>query len=244
MKSEENINIILKRLEQKKRTRILAFGASDTQRRSYGMHWLDCLELGLNQKFGPYVTMINTGIGGDTAKMLLKRFDQDAAFYKPHLVIITIGGNDAVGGKNITPEQFAEDLKKLYRKFSKLGTLVVFQTYYAFNNKKLKVKGCRRFNEFMQIVRKIAAKTGASLIDHHKRWMSLQEKEPDLYYSLMLDTWHLNDKGNLVMGSDIAHNFKADALFKANEHMDESALWKDSLKTIKLMDSWEIKENE
>ena len=244
MKLEENINTVLKRLEQKKRTRILAFGASDTQRRSYGMHWLDCLELGLNQKFGPYVTMINSGVGGDTAEMLLERFDEDAAFYKPHLVILTIGGNDAVGGKNIHPEKFAEDLRILYRKFSKLGTLVIFQTHYAFNREKLKEEGWKRFNDFMQIVRDIATEIGAGLIDHHKRWIPLQEKEPELYHSLMLDTWHLNDKGNLVMGSDIALKFKADALFKANEHMDESELWKDSLKTIKHMDYLEMKENE
>lgn len=241
-KLDEKIDALLKRLEQKKRTRILAFGASDTQRRSYGMHWLDCLELGLNQKFGPYVTMINSGIGGDTAEMLLERFDEDAAFYKPHLVILTIGGNDAVGGKKITTEQFAENLKTLYRKFSKLGTVVVFQTYYTFNSKKLKTRGWERFNEFMQIVRNIADETGAGLIDHHKRWVPLQEKKTDLYNSLMLDTWHLNDIGNLVMGSDIALKFKADALFQANEHMDESGLWEAPLKIIKIMDSLEGKE--
>ena len=239
MKTVKNINTVLERLAQKKKTRILAFGASCTQRRSYGMHWLDCLELGLNQKYGPYVTMINSGVGGDTAAMLLDRFDEDAAFYQPHLAIVSIGGNDAVGGKNISPVQFSENLRTLHKKFSELETPVIFQTYYAFKREDLKEDGWNKFNEYMQIVRDIAAETGSGLIDHCKRWTLLQEKEPALYNSMMLDTWHLNWKGNLVMGSDIALAFKADALFKANEHMDERDLWKEPLRIVRLMDSLE-----
>jgi lysophospholipase L1-like esterase len=223
-------------LEAEKRIRVLAFGSSNTQRRSCGMHWLDCLELGLNRSYGPYATVINAGRGGDTAEMLLERFDEDAAFYKPHLAIVTIGGNDSVGGKTVKPEQFIGNLKTIYGKFTDLGAKVIFQTYYAFNRKAIGEEAWKRFNEFMRIVRGIAIETRSGLIDNLERWTLLQEQEPAIFDSLMLDPWHLNGKGNLVMGYYLARIFGTEGAIRGNDSVDEAHFFDEAARINEMMD--------
>jgi len=45
----------------------------------------------------------------------------------------------------------------------------------------------------------------------------------------MLDAFYLNWKGYLMMGIYIARIFKANALFEANGHLDESEFWKENI---------------
>lgn len=147
---------IIQRLEARKRTRILLFGSSNTQRRLFGMTWGDCLELALIKTYGTgLAVMINTGIGGHSSRDLLDRFDEDAAFYKPHLVFITVGGNDAFHSATnaITPRVFEANLRELHARFAALRTLVIFQTYYAFDRDRLDPRLHDLFLEYMEVVR-------------------------------------------------------------------------------------------
>ncbi len=90
-----SISAIIERLQTEPRTRFVAFGSSNTERRIHGLHWFDWLELGIAQTYGRVHTFVNTGVGGDTTYGLLARFDEDVARYAPHVVFVTIGGNDS-----------------------------------------------------------------------------------------------------------------------------------------------------
>ena len=76
----------------KKRSRILSFGSSNTERYLPGLHWFDCFELALKQKYGRIHTCINTGLSGDTSRGLLERFEDDAAFFNHnwHLLLSAV----------------------------------------------------------------------------------------------------------------------------------------------------------
>ena len=96
MSSFSQLNFFQK-LASKEPVVIEAFGSSNTQRRLPGMTWFDYIELGFKAVYGGGCgTFINAGIGGDTSKMLLDRFDRDVAPFHPDAVIITVGGNDSV----------------------------------------------------------------------------------------------------------------------------------------------------
>ncbi|RMD81540.1 MAG: SGNH/GDSL hydrolase family protein, partial [Lentisphaerae bacterium] len=183
------------------KVRILGFGSSNTEHFLPGMHWFEWLDLAIRCRYGRVHTSINTGVGGDTTDDLLRRFETDAARYRPHLVFLTIGGNDSNPDRMVTPERYRENLRKLYGLFSAMGTLVVFQTYYAMAHSE--AERLKRFHLFMNIVREIAEETGAALIDHLKHWEPFRLRYPEKHEELMHDVAHLNARGNSVFAAGI-----------------------------------------
>ncbi|MDP6111726.1 MAG: SGNH/GDSL hydrolase family protein [Planctomycetota bacterium] len=224
MKSIENI---LSRFRNGDRTRMLAFGSSNTEHFLPGMHWFDCLEVAVKQKYGRVHTCINTGIGGDTAGKLLKRFEEDAAMYRPHLAFVTVGGNDSFPHNNVSLETFRQDLYQIKDQFAALGTEVIFQTYYAPDGAPQELA---TFYAYMDTVREVARETGSGLIDHLARWIPFQRAYPGLYRPLMQDAFHLNRMGNAVIGVDLARHFEAEL------GTSEPDFWEDALKVQSLMD--------
>lgn len=221
------IEKIKARLQDGELTRILAFGSSNTERFLPDMHWFDVLDVAIRDKYGRVHYCINTGISGNTTRDLLQRFDRDAALYQPHVVIITIGGNDCNPDKNLSIEDFERNLLTLHRQFTEMGTLVVFQTYYAVIS-----DGSQRFLNFYKysdVVRKVAADTQSALIDQLARWELLQQHYPDLYLALMRDAFHLNRRGNRVMGVGVAREFD----LTPDNDLD---FWGEALYTHQLMD--------
>ena len=83
------------------------------------------------------------------------------------------------------------------------------------------------------VVREIAEETDSAIIDHLLRWERLRINYNDLYKTLMRDGFHVNPKGNKVLGVDIARHFGID--------FNESALdaWGEVLAIQELMDELE-----
>jgi len=205
------VDKLINLFSQPEKTRILAFGSSNTERFLPGMHWFDCFELAIKNTYGRVHSCINTGVGGNTSSQMLERFEDDAARYCPHLAFITIGGNDSNPDpeRNHTPEKFARNLQELYDRFETMGTLVIFQTYYAPDPDKIDSQHLKNFYELMDVVREVAVAKNAGLIDHFKRWESFRKAYPVEYKALMRDGFHVKPAGNLVLGADIARNFNA-----------------------------------
>jgi len=206
----EVIERALGRFGRGERTRVLAFGSSNTERFLPGMHWFDCFELAIQQKYWRVLTCVNTGIGGDTTRGLLARFEEDAALFQPHLAFVTVGGNDCNPDTDLSPKAFAANLRELHQRFTALGCGVVFQTYYAPNPDGVEPVRFKNFHHYMDLLREAAAATGACLIDHLRRWEALRLAEPQKYLQLMRDGFHVNPRGNKVLGVDIARRFGAE----------------------------------
>lgn len=221
---------ILQRLKSGELTRLLAYGSSNTQRRLVGMHWFDCVELALVQNCGRFHRCFSTGVGGDTARDLLARFEDDAALFRPHAVFITIGGNDCHPDQNIDEAEFEANLVELWNRFDRMGTGVIFQTYYALISDGS--EQFRRFYRFSDVVRKVASDTGACLIDHLRRWEPLRREYPQIYLPLMADPFHVLERGNKVMGVDIARKFGL-------EMQTDFQTWAEALQIQQLMDRLE-----
>lgn len=207
------------------RVRFLAYGSSNTERYLPGMHWFDCVHLGFTRKYGKVGQFLNTGSGGDTTEDLLNRFDLDAGFFKPHFVFLTIGGNDS---RVMDVERFGANLRELYRRFEALDTKVILQTYYAPDSTE-ENPHCAFYN-FSDCVRQVAGETGSYLIDNLRRWLPFRAHHYDLYQTLMLDEFHLNEGGNRVYGYDIARSIGCPL-----EEPDTSH-WSEAIRVQQLMD--------
>ena len=185
--------------------RVVAFGASNTQRYLPGTHWFDYVEMGFKNKYGGGCGhFINSGISGHTTEDLLRRFDRELAFYKPNLVIMTIGGNDCNPAKNISAEKFRSNLTLLCNKIKALGSNVLLQTYYACDLELITpAERAELMVEYMQIVREVAESENALLNDNDLRWARLRDNNTEIYRLLMLNSMHVNDLGNQVIGLDL-----------------------------------------
>jgi lysophospholipase L1-like esterase len=204
-----SINTIIERLTTQSRTRFVAFGSSNTERRLHGLHWFDWLDLGLVQTYGRRHHFINAGVGGDTTRDLLARFEDDVARYQPHVVFMTIGGNDAKPDSGIDDAMYEADLRTLEQRIRKLDAVPVFQTYYAADIERLDPRHGTRFLAYMAVIRRVAMETVAPLIDHHRRWEPLRLQHAELYRELMQDPLHVNPLGNMLMGLDLIRAFGA-----------------------------------
>jgi len=202
-----SIEAILNRLQTSPRTRFVAFGSSNTDRRIHGLHWFDWLDLGIKQTYGRVHHTINAGLGGDTTRGLLQRFDRDVALYQPHVVFVTIGGNDANPPSGIDDGEYRNSLLELGRRICALGAAPVFQTYYSADVERMDPEHGAAFLRFMDIVRDIATETGAILVDHHQRWEPLRIQHVDKYRRLMIDPLHVNPLGNMLIGLDLLRVF-------------------------------------
>ena len=189
--------------------RVVAFGASNTQRYLPGTHWFDYVEMGFKKKYGGSCGhFINSGSNGNTTVDLLERFDRDLAFYRPDLVIMTIGGNDCNPVNNIDAKTFRSNLKTLCGKIKDLGSDLILQTYYACDLENITPAGrAELMVKYMGIVRETAAELGTAFNDNDARWAKLRDNDIASYRLLMLNSMHVNDIGNQLIGLDLMRKF-------------------------------------
>ena len=215
------------RFESRVKTRILAFGSSNTERHRPGIHWLDVFELAL-RKYGRFHHCINAGVCGETSYDLLGRFAEDAAFYQPHLVFLTVGGNDSF--RPLPADDFKRNLLELHRRFSKIGAAVVFQTYYSPDP--ARCDDLTYFYKLMDIVREVAAESGAGLVDQLRRWEILRKAHTPRYLPLMADNFHLNGRGNTFMGLELARAFGL-----GDDLVEPASDWQEARELMTLVDA-------
>jgi lysophospholipase L1-like esterase len=204
-----DLDVILRGLEEGVRKRFVAFGSSNTERRIHGLHWFDWLDLGLKQTYGRVHHFINAGLGGDTTEGLITRFDDDVAFYKPDVVFITIGGNDSNPESGINASKYHHHLINILNLIRQINSIPILQTYYAADIPHLDKEHGYRFLKYMDIIRAAADETQVMLVDHHKRWELLRMVDSDMYQKLMLDALHVTPLGNMIIGLDLIRLFKA-----------------------------------
>jgi len=119
--------------------------------------------------------VINAGYGGDSTSSAMRRLEKDVLEKDPFLVIIILGGNDALGGvsKNTT----FENLRNMIRRIQEKGAIVALGELGPFT-----------MYGYRQYYRQLAKEEGAVLI-------------PDIFSGIfgdpeyMSDTVHPNQKG-------------------------------------------------
>ena len=202
---------VVERFEQLEHFRLVALGASNTDRYMPCMHWLDVLEVGLRTRFGRKFQVIDSGVSGNTTRQALARFDRDVAFFQPALVIVTLGGNDCRTDVTHVPEaEFRDNMTLIGRKIEALNAIPVFQTYYKMDLEAMEPERARGFVRNMEIVREVAQEHSWHLVDQY----AVFDKLPwDVHrYKLMLNPMHTNEEGNLLMGIELLRHFDVDPL--------------------------------
>ena len=236
-----SITRLIARLHAEPLTRLVAFGSSNTERAEHceGAHnWFDWLDVGLKHRYGRVHHCINTGISGETTRELLARFERDVAFYQPHAVIVTIGGNDANPTKEMSADEYRANLMELVARLRRLSDWVpILQTYYSFDAPQIDPVHAEQFLAFMQIVREVAATTDVALLDNLSRWELLRARDVEAFRALMRDPCHVNRLGHAVWGLDVCRAFAAPLTAQAVPALA------DALPIQRQLDEWEQASN-
>ena len=200
---------VIERLEKAEHFRLVALGASNTDRYMPCMHWVDVLEVGLRHRFGRKFQLIDSGVSGNTTRQALARFDRDVAFFQPALVIVTLGGNDCRTDETHVPEaEFRDNMTTIGRKIEALNAIPIFQTYYKMDLEAMEPERAKNFVRNMEIVREVAHDHSWHLVDQY----AVFDKLPTLVhrYKLMINAMHTNEAGNLLMGIELLRHFDID----------------------------------
>lgn len=207
---------IIDRFRHEPMTRIVAIGSSNVAKGYHcdgAYNWLDWLDVGLSQWWGRRHIVINAGVSGQTCRECLQRFDRDVATFQPHVVIVSVGGNDAHPAKNVPPEQFRKDLLEMVDRIEAMPQCVaVLQTYYSFDIERMtgtEQGRARQFPQYMRIVREVARDRGVPLIDHLARWKRLRQSDLQTYRACLRDPLHLSPLGHQVLGLEELRFFES-----------------------------------
>lgn len=137
------------------------------------------------------VNMINSAIGGITAKASLERMERDVLSHNPDLVIVCFGLNDVNGEL----DDYINPLKSIFNSCVSNGTDVVFMTpnmlntYVADDTNKnytdyaaltASVQNSGRMDKYMQEAKKAALECGVTVCDCYSEWKRLSEQGADI----------------------------------------------------------------
>jgi lysophospholipase L1-like esterase len=139
--------------------------------------------------------VINSAISGNVSGDILKDFEWRVAQFSPAVVFIMIGTNDANEKRNLSTEQFRENLLQLVAKVRSGNGIPVLQTPNIIITEK--AVGRERLKDYIPMIREVAMQTKCILVDHWAFWEGKALANPDLVYKKWLnDELHPNGRGH------------------------------------------------
>ncbi len=213
------------RLYELKKIRIVGFGSSNTEccyPNTFVPSWLNWLDYGLRKIFGRYLTTINSGVSGQTSAQLIMRLQEDVLFYQPHLIFITVGGNDSNPKNNLSIEDFHNNLVYIIDECKKIKDCeIILQSYYSPIYEKLPADYSVNFKKYMAEICKVAQETDTILFDHLPQWVHLRSVLGDSYENkFMDDPMHLNGLGNQLWAYNILSRLAKKEVNKAEKQFE------------------------
>ena len=175
---------------------VVVYGTSLTA----GGRWVTETKVWLD-KINPQakVTMVNSGQSGKNSIVGLAKLDAVVIGKKPDTVLIEFAVNDAFlfpeKERQVSLEQSGRNLETMIERIKKAlpGTEIVLQTMNpAWDASNGRGSGSKRpeLDAYYEGYRKVAARHGLLLIDHHKNWMKLSTEDKALFEKYVSDGVH------------------------------------------------------
>lgn len=148
-------------------------------------------EMGRSRDF-----VVNTAVSGNTTRSILSDFDRRIAQLRPQVVLLMIGTNDAARDRNVSVEEFRENLKTLIIKIRSINAIPIVLS----PNPILIEKAPERANliEYVKVINDVVRKEHVILVDNYSNWNNeLQSKyKYEVSRFLLNDPLHPNGLGH------------------------------------------------
>lgn len=160
------------------------------------------LQRSLNSHARP-VEVINAGIGGNTTKDALARFERDVLERDPHLVVLMFGLNDSWidDGKTasrLTVDEYRENLLRMIVKLRDMELQVVLMTPNPAIAPKYDPQRNRTLRPYVEAVRALAREQQLELVDLYAYFAELALEGTELN-GLFTDAMHPNPAGQKLI---------------------------------------------
>jgi lysophospholipase L1-like esterase len=176
-----------------------------------GAKLTDLVQAYLTQEKLP-ARVVNSGVGGDTAKGGFGRLQAAVLDHKPAVVTISFGLNDT---GLLTPVEYREWMEKIIKSIranSRARILLITSTPFnnarhAWKDKYLEKGGLDKYMDtnICDAMRSLAKKYNLPLCDLHEHFVAQFKKDPALIDKLLFgDGVHLTDQGNEVAAKFVA----------------------------------------
>ena len=145
------------------------------------------------------ISVINSGIGGESAAQNLARFDRDVLAHRPKLVIWQVGTNDVF--QKIAPDSFKATIREGVARLRAAGadTLLMEPQYFPDETKH------SGFLPMLQAVREVGAELGAPVLRRHdimQHWV--ESRQLTVEAMLSPDGLHMTDASYRCLATVVA----------------------------------------
>lgn len=146
--------------------------------------------------------VVNTAISGHRISDILGDWDRRVESWRPDVVTLMIGTNDAATGgerTEVSPEEYASSLHDFVVRVRGLGAVPVLQTPPAIDVANAPERA--RIGEFAAAVRRVAADDDVILVDQFAHFAALGDGE--VPWGLMNDPFHPNAAGHAALALEL-----------------------------------------
>jgi len=149
----------------------------------------------------------NSGIGGNTSRDLLARFDRDVVNLNPDWVSICIGINDvwrqfdtpAITDGQVQPEEYRQNVETMIEKVKgKVKGIFILSPYIIEPLREDKMRA--RMDEYVEICRELAEKHGCVFVNFQKMYEDYCQHRHSAY--IAWDRIHPNQVGATLMAKE------------------------------------------
>jgi len=184
-------------------TRIVCFGDSMTDGDTYPQIIMQAF----HEAGGPVPTCICSGVGGETLQLMDARFDKTVAVFKPNMVTVLEGTNDA--GQNTSAEAYEKSLRSIVAKIKAIGAQVMLLTPSECQARSGKTEAEKdasfakthaHLDSYEAVVRKVAADESCLLAENRKLFTVGLKEGKTLFVE---DNMHPNYLGQSLIARSI-----------------------------------------
>ena len=241
LNNKKIISSTLNKLRNGEHVTIVALGDSITANTLYNygrMNWVSLLDVALFEKYGfESCTLINAGVPGSTYAHSLKRLDRDVLRFKPDMVIIMLGMNDAGHGAAYLPKFKEEVHQTIERIRSECHSDILLMTpnpivtdtggkwFENMSPGKVLEVDKRPVGKYAKVIVEVAKETNCALIDNYTIWENTKYPAEQLYpgfkeYTYQYDLWprmansvHPGPLGHLAFYRELSKVFDTERHF-------------------------------
>lgn len=140
--------------------------------------------------------VINTGISGNTAQNILNDFDWRIGQFNPQVVSLMIGTNDCSIKRDISIEQFEQDLDSLLTRIRELNAIPVYHTPSIIIKEKARER--EKISEYVSVIQSLCSRKEVILIDNYTYWQNAMQQygETTIFKNWLNDPIHPNGAGH------------------------------------------------
>jgi acyl-CoA thioesterase I len=145
--------------------------------------------------------IINTAISGHATTDILSDYDWRISQFRPNVVSIMIGTNDAATSRHISVEVFENNLRLFIRQIRQLPIIPILHTPNTINYEENSGRERKELRLYVAAIRKVSKEDNVILVDNWRHWE--QQKNLVDAQNWMADALHPNGRGHLEIARSL-----------------------------------------